>query len=92
MQLIYLSTIGVTDVVLRSYIPWVADMAWVSENCDNDMNLYILPQETMPVDDSSTREVVASETPGIFDFVYKGKHYDCDYLHFRVDVLMRDGF
>jgi hypothetical protein len=86
MQLIYLSTIGVTDVVLRSYIPWVADTAWLSEHC-NDMNIYIPCNRTMPIDECSSREIRASQLPGIFDLIYKGKHYHGDYLHFKYDVL-----
>jgi hypothetical protein len=86
MQLIYLSTIGVTDVVLRSYIPWVADIAYVSEHC-NDMNIYIPCNRTMPIDECSSREIRASQLPGIFDLIYKGEHYHGDYLHFKYDVL-----
>jgi hypothetical protein len=85
MQMIYLSTTGVTDVVLRSYLPWIADLAWVSENC-SDMNVYIL-KGTMPIDYQSSRERRASMCPGIFDFIYKGRHYQKSYFDFELDVL-----
>jgi hypothetical protein len=73
MQMIYLSTIGVTDVI-TAYEPWVADACYVSEHC-NDMNLYLITNGTFPCDAQSERERRAHLTKGLFNFTYQGVKY-----------------
>jgi hypothetical protein len=89
MQLIYLSQVAKLDIYLMEYIPWIGHLAWISRNCP-DMNIYIGYGHGIPIDSTSESECAAAREDGLFDFIFRGEHYDCNTIKFLYSVL-REG-
>jgi hypothetical protein len=88
MQLISLSKYKGHRVYLAELVPWISNLKWISENCE--LILYIPASLGIPIDRTKQRERDASSQDGLFDFVFKDKHYDCNWLDFKYKILETD--
>jgi len=73
-------------VRLKNFIPHMENLGWISKNCELTIYVNVGAVEKIVLGDRK-RTRVAEQEEGLFDLVWKGKHYDCSWLYFRQNVL-----
>jgi hypothetical protein len=82
VDLVYLSTCTTCGIVFAGFVPRFQDLAWISKNCD-DLTIYVSTDRTLYLDKHSEAEMRLANEAGLFDFCFRGKHYNCSFLDFQ---------
>lgn len=75
-------------VRLKEFILYIENLGWISKNCEMTVYVDVGTVENIVIGGGKrTRE--AEQREGLFDLVWKDKHYGCSWLYFRHCVLER---
>lgn len=73
-------------IMLHAFIPYVENLVWVSKNIDMTVYIRWSAEHFIPCDDKE-KNIELYRSPGIFDFIWRGQHYDCSCLDFEFSIL-----
>jgi hypothetical protein len=82
VDLVYLSTCTTCSIVFNQFVPRFGDLLWISKNCA-DLTIYVSDDRTLYLNRHSEAEMCLANEAGLFDFCFRGKHYNCSFLDFQ---------